>query len=250
MDLFAREQQIYEAVIAELKGADKDTVFDFCKYKRIVDEYGKLLKQFQQYRQITGESERKALFLPPEKLEVSISAHYDVLTGVFSKKYLQENMERVLGTMGRKNDILSLVKVDIDHFKNYNDIYGYTAGDECIRGVADTLKSCLFRAQDFVARYSGEEFMAILPHTPEEGSRLVAERMLEGVRNLKIPHLGNKGVGFVTVSIGLVASKRTPGELTIDDFFKSADQALAEAQSLGRNQYSFVELTDSAEDGK
>ncbi|MCL2455975.1 MAG: GGDEF domain-containing protein [Defluviitaleaceae bacterium] len=245
MDLFAREQQVYKTAVAELRSADT-TSPSTAKFAKITEEYGKLLKQFQQYRQMTGESERKKEFIIPERIETISDSHYDMLTGVFNRKYLQDNMERVLSTMGRQGDILSLIKIDIDNLNQYNDIYGHNAGDECIRYVAKTLKSCLFRAQDFVARSAGEEFMAVLPHTPEDGSRLVAERMLEEVRALKIPHSENDISNYVTVSIGLVTSSKNPGDQSPDDFFNRAEEALALAKSGGRNKYSFLELSDLA----
>jgi diguanylate cyclase (GGDEF)-like protein len=243
MDIFAREQQVYDTAIADLRGVSGSTL-ETAKYKKIIDEYGKLLKQFKQYRQMTEETAAPSgRFAVSDVSEVIKTVHYDVLTGIYNEKYLRDRIERVLGTMGRQSDTLSLIKIDIDYFSSYNDVYGHSAGDECIRYIAEILKSCLFRGQDFVARSGGEEFAAILPHTPEDGARLVADRMLEEVRAMKIPHSGSSISDYVTVSIGLVTSDKSPGGWSPEDFFKRADEALDNAKSRGRNQYAFLGLS-------
>ncbi|MCL1862374.1 MAG: GGDEF domain-containing protein [Defluviitaleaceae bacterium] len=180
-----------------------------------------------------------------DKHEILSKVHFDVLTGIFNKRYLHENMDRVLGSMGREGDKLSVIQVDIDYFKQYNDTYGHNAGDECLRFVADVLKTCLFRGQDFIARCGGEEFMAILPYTPEDGARLVADRMIEEVRRLKIPHAANSVADYVTVSIGLVSGERNPTGWSASDFFRRVDEALFQAKNRGRNQYAYLGLTSN-----
>ena len=243
MDLFTREQQVYDAAVAILLGAEEGSTLDVYFYGKLVEEYGKLLKQFRQYRHMTGISERSANFLDTEKHEILSKAHFDVLTGIFNKRYLNENLDRTLATMGRVGDVLSVLLVDIDYFKQYNDLYGHNAGDDCLRSVAETLKSCLFRGQDFVARYGGEEFMAILPHTPEQGARLVADRMLEEVRRLQIPHGGSVAADHVTVSVGLVTGSKNASGWVPSDFFKRVDEALFQAKNHGRNQYAYLGLS-------
>jgi diguanylate cyclase (GGDEF)-like protein len=245
MDLFAREQQVYDDAVAHLLNSDEDAPIELPRYGKLIEEYGKLLKQFKQYRHMTGAAERAANHMDTEKHEVLSKIHYDVLTGIFNKRYLHENMDRVLGTMGRQGDMLSVIQVDIDFFKQYNDIYGHNMGDECLRHVAEVLKSCLFRGQDFLARYGGEEFMAILPYTPEDGARLVADRMIEEIRRLKIPHTGSTVSDYITVSIGLVTGERNPGGWVPGDFFRRVDEALFQAKNRGRNQYAYLGLTCS-----
>jgi diguanylate cyclase (GGDEF)-like protein len=242
MDLFSREQLIYEEAVAMLLAAEDESSVEISQHGKLVDEYGKLLKQFKQYRYMTSASEREVLHFNTDKNDALNKTHYDVLTGIFNKRYLEENMDRVLGTMGRMGDMLSVIKVDIDFFKQYNEVYGHNAGDECIRHVADVLKTCLFRSQDFVVRYGGEEFIAILPYTPEDGSRLVADRMIEEIRNLKIPHSGSTVSDYITVSIGLVTGERNPGGWMPNDFFRRVDEALFQAKNRGRNQYAYLGL--------
>ena len=243
MDLFAREQQFYDDSVAMLLGLEDNSFLEISHYGKMVEEYGKLLKQFKQYRYMTGAKDREVNHMDTEKHETLSKVHYDILTGIYNKRYLLENMDRVLGTMGRMGDMLSIIKVDVDFFKQYNDVYGHNAGDECLRHVADVLKACLFRSQDFVVRYGGEEFMAILPYTPEDGARLVADRMLDGIRNLKIPHSGSAVADHVTISIGLVTGERNPGGWMQNDFFCRVDEALFQAKNRGRNQYAYFGLT-------
>jgi diguanylate cyclase (GGDEF)-like protein len=242
MDVFAREQKVYDAASATLSALKNEASVEISHFAKLTEEYGTLLKQFKQYRSMTGSAERTAKNTEAEKQEILSKVHFDVLTGIFNKRYLQENMVRVLGTMGRQGDMLSVIQVDIDFFKQYNEAYGHNAGDECLRHVAEVLKSCLFRSQDFVARYGGEEFVAILPHTPEDGARLVADRMLEEIHGLKIPHAGSTVADYITVSIGIVTGERNPGGWSSNDFFHRVDEALSQAKTRGRNQYAYLSL--------
>jgi len=243
MDLLAREQQVYDDAVSTLLAQEEGSLIEVSHYGKLIEEYGKLLKQFKQYRYMTGAAGRTSNYMDTEKHEMLSKVHYDVLTGIYNKRYLHDNIDRVLSSMGRQGDLLSIIQIDIDFFKQYNDMYGHSAGDECLRLVAETLKSCLFRGQDFVARYGGEEFMAILPHTPEDGARLVADRMLEEVRRLKIPHGGSAIAGCVTVSIGLVTGERNAGGWAPHDFFRRVEEAIFQAKNRGRNQYAYLGLT-------
>ena len=239
MDLFTREQKIYDVALATLLSMKNEPI-EHAKYAKLVKEYGKLLKQFKQYRIKTssGELSKKDF----DKKKTISKTQYDVLTGIFSKRFLHENLERHLSAMSRVGDLISILLMDIDFFKQYNEIYGHGAGDNCLRTIAETLKSCLYREQDFVARYGGEEFMAILPHVPEYGAKLVAERMLDKVRKLKIPHTGSLVADHVTISIGLVTGSENIDGWMPSDFIKQIDEALFKAKSNGHNQYAHLAL--------
>jgi diguanylate cyclase (GGDEF)-like protein len=131
--------------------------------------------------------------------------------------------------------------IDIDYFKKYNDTYGHDAGDRCLREVASALSQCVMRDEDFIARYGGEEFVAVLPNTDKDGVQLIAEKMLEKVRELNIPHEINGIENYVTVSIGgttgIVNSLQHES-----DYIKLADKALYESKKNGRNRYTFLIL--------
>jgi diguanylate cyclase (GGDEF)-like protein len=137
--------------------------------------------------------------------------------------------------------MLSVMMIDIDSFKKYNDTYGHMAGDECLKTTADILSASLLRPDDFVARYGGEEFIAVMPGVDETGARTVAERMLENIQKRNIPHENSDAAECVTLSIGVTTGKveRTH---TADDFIKRADEMLYKSKQDGRNRYTFGEL--------
>ncbi len=158
----------------------------------------------------------------------------DGLTGLFNRRYFDANLVKEWKQALRTHTPLSLLIVDIDHFKGYNDRYGHLEGDECLRKVAQALYEALLRPIDIVARYGGEEFTAILPDTDREGAELVARRMMEQVERLDIPHSGGAVTGRVTVSIG--ATTLVPsGRLSANTLLEYADKALHEAKEAGRN---------------
>lgn len=130
---------------------------------------------------------------------------------------------------------LSLIIVDVDYFKNYNDIYGHLAGDSCLQKIAHTIRDSLRRAGNFVARYGGEEFTIILPDTNAEGAYLFAESLREKIENLNIEHKDSKVGKNVTVSLG-VSTTVPKKDSTQDELISMADEALYKAKDGGRNR--------------
>ncbi|MCL2844655.1 MAG: sensor domain-containing diguanylate cyclase [Chitinivibrionia bacterium] len=165
----------------------------------------------------------------------------DALTGIYNRRFLETNMERVIKSLSRGDNELSLLFIDIDFFKKYNDTYGHQKGDECLKSVAKALTETLSRTDDFVARYGGEEFVVVLPHTDEDGAKTVAQTMIEQVRNLNITHEKNEPVGFVSISIGITTGKVSHTH-NGDNYIKLADEALYKSKENGRNQYTFEAL--------
>jgi diguanylate cyclase (GGDEF)-like protein len=243
MDVFTREQQVYDASVGVLLGTEEGGKLELTVYGKLVEEYGKLLKQFKQYRFMTSKAEQNIAAREASEDDLLSGVHFDVLTGIFNKRYLHENLERTLMNMGRVGDMLSIILVDVDCFKVYNDIYGPDASDDALRSIADTLKGCIFRGQDFVARYGGDEFVAVLPHTPEQGARLVADRILEGVRRLSLPNNGSTVSEIITVSVGLVTGTRNPNRWLPQDFYSRMEEAVALAKDHGRNKYVYLGLS-------
>jgi diguanylate cyclase (GGDEF)-like protein len=167
--------------------------------------------------------------------------YYDPLTGIYNRRYFVENMEILMHTLSRSGSQLSLLMVDVDFFKKYNDIYGHIQGDECLKSIAEIIHSNTTRKDDFVARYGGEEFVIVLPNTDSFGARVIAERMIDDIRNHNIPHIGNDDEKHVTISIGIVTGiPKTP--LSIQDFVRRADDMMYESKRNGRNRYSFTEI--------
>jgi diguanylate cyclase (GGDEF)-like protein len=178
------------------------------------------------------------------ELESEISKmYYDSLTGIYNRRYFDEHIGRLINTLSRANGVLSVMMADIDHFKKYNDTYGHIKGDECLRIIAETLHNGTSRKDDFVARYGGEEFIIILPNTDENGARLIAERLIENVRNKNIPHEGSGSTQYVTISIG-VTSGTVEQTLTGEDVINRADAMLYESKRCGRNKYTFASFQE------
>ena len=237
MDTFSKEQEILDAAKKNLQNSKDGSPFEISLYEELIEEYGSLLHQLKKYK--SGKNVKRNYTKDGDLLN---KVEFDMLTGLYSKKYLHENLEIILDKMVHKGDALSLIKIDIDFFRSYNDIYGSNAGDDCLRYLADVLKACLFRGNDFIVRYAGEEFMAVLPTTSEEGAKLVADRMLEEIYHLKIPHTGNTISGYLTVSMGIVTCDEKLPEHSSDDFFSRADEALIRARNRGRSQYAHISL--------
>lgn len=158
----------------------------------------------------------------------------DGLTKVANRRAFDERMELEWKTAARHGAPISLIMIDIDAFKPYNDTYGHQAGDNCIRQVAQVLEKSVLRGTDFVARYGGEEFSMILPATDIRGAITVAERVRHHVEILKLPHKKSQVCGYVTVSCG-VACCIPDKKDSYKDFIEAADKALYLSKNKGRN---------------
>jgi diguanylate cyclase (GGDEF)-like protein len=172
-------------------------------------------------------------------------AFIDGLTGIANRRQFDQQLEKEWSRMMRQNAPLSLLIIDIDHFKTFNDQYGHGAGDDCLRLVARTIAGIIKRPGDLAARYGGEEFVVILPGTDEMGAHSVAESMRSAVDKLVIPHAGSPLTDHVTISIG-AASHIPQRQGNYQDLINSADRALYRAKSAGRNQI-FVEPSSNGE---
>jgi diguanylate cyclase (GGDEF)-like protein len=166
---------------------------------------------------------------------------YDPLTGIYNRRYFDENLSRLIKVLSRSEGTLSLMMIDIDFFKLYNDTYGHSEGDNCLKIVAKTLSKAIIRSDDFVARYGGEEFAAVLPNTDEKGARLIAGKLLEKIRNCKVQHEKSSVAGYVTISIGITTGTVNHKQ-SAEDYIKRADEMLYASKQSGRNKYSFATL--------
>lgn len=164
----------------------------------------------------------------------------DGLTSLGNRRCFDKTLEAEWHRGQRSGEILSVVMIDIDHFKLYNDTYGHQEGDICLKRVASALRSTLMRQCDTISRYGGEEFVAILPNTDSDGAVQVGERMLAAVSSLNISHSSSLTKDHVTVSIGV--SSIIPSSGSIPEFLiKSVDQALYNSKDSGRNRISVTE---------
>jgi diguanylate cyclase (GGDEF)-like protein len=174
--------------------------------------------------------------LQQANLELDRLSNTDYLTGLFNRRYFEEALDREWKRSIRENTPLTLVMLDIDYFKQYNDHYGHIEGDYCLQQVARMITESAKRPADVVARYGGEEFVILLPNTDEK-ALLVAERSRDLVESLCLPHSESKVSQFVTISVG-VATLRPAAHLSSRALTKAADQALYKAKADGRNRVS------------
>ena len=170
-------------------------------------------------------------------------ANYDALTGIYNRRFMENNIQHFMEFLSRSNGLMSVLMVDVDYFKLYNDTYGHDQGDVCLTAIAQTFAKTVPRTNDFVARYGGEEFIAILPNTGESGARLIAEKLLENIKALSIPHAKNTVADCVTVSVGLT-SGRVSYSQSWEEYVKRADEALYMSKKNGRNQFTYLKLTE------
>lgn len=162
-------------------------------------------------------------------------AALDGLTGVPNRRHLDKFLEAEWKRGMRNSSPLSMIMVDVDHFKLYNDHFGHGTGDDCLKQVAEALASSLVRPGDMVARYGGEEFAAVLSETDNEGAFNVAERIRSMVEALAIPHSLSVTANHVTVSLGcatMIPSSDTNWMVLLD----AADKMLYQAKCEGRNR--------------
>jgi len=168
-------------------------------------------------------------------------ANVDALTGIYNRRFMENNLEHIMAMLSRSNGLLSVLMLDIDFFKKYNDAFGHDKGDECLRSIALTLSESITRVSDFSARYGGEEFIAVLINTDEAGTHVVAERLLENIIALNIPHPGNSASPYVTVSIGGTSGRVVYGQKW-EEYVKRADDALYMSKRDGRNRFTYLEM--------
>ena len=159
----------------------------------------------------------------------------DSLTGIPNRRSFSERILVEYARSRREKYPLSLIMADIDHFKPFNDSYGHSNGDACLKTVASEIQRVLKRPSDFCARYGGEEFVVILPHTEQPGAREVAEEIRTRIQSLKILHNNSLPPATVTLSLG-VATMDAQTPCYYEDLIDAADQALYLAKQGGRNR--------------
>jgi diguanylate cyclase (GGDEF)-like protein/PAS domain S-box-containing protein len=173
--------------------------------------------------------------LASEYRQLSEVASLDELTGIANRRTFNQIMEKEARRHKRSTQNLALLLLDVDYFKQFNDLYGHLRGDTCLQAIATTLKQALRRDADLVARFGGEEFVILLPMTEIEGAEIIARKIIEAVIALGIPHSGSP-YGVVTVSIGVTCGS-TGVPLDQIALLAQADRALYQAKNGGRNRY-------------
>jgi diguanylate cyclase (GGDEF)-like protein len=181
----------------------------------------------------------------------------DTLTGIANRRAFEEALDQEWRRMMRHEIALSLLMIDVDCFKRFNDTYGHVAGDQCLRAVAQTLAGRTRRAGEMAARYGGEEFAVLLPHCDIEEARKLAVLICESVGALRIPHEGSAAAPYVTVSIGVASIGEVPHSAAALSregaasagatvLIETADAALYRAKTSGRNRAVVAGMDDAA----
>jgi diguanylate cyclase (GGDEF)-like protein len=185
------------------------------------------------------ENEKKLLVMNETLQRLSF---LDGLTGIPNRRYFDQLLDQEFRRAARGKRWLSMIMMDIDYFKNYNDTYGHQQGDTCLKGLARIFRQALMRPADFVARYGGEEFAAVLPDTDIQGAMILAENIQARLAEAKIVHESSEASDRVTVSLGVGSwipdPSAKPSDLIID-----VDKALYRAKGDGRNR---IRRTDEA----
>ncbi|KAB0494521.1 diguanylate cyclase (GGDEF) domain-containing protein [Pseudomonas vancouverensis] len=195
------------------------------------------------YQVRVGEQVEKDLRRAQEALE--LIATHDSLTGLANRRLFERALDIEFGRGARQVSPLSLIMLDIDYFKRYNDTYGHVVGDHCLAEVARALKSCCHRKADLAVRYGGEEFAVLLPDTDIHGAMTIAEQIRRSVIDKNISHSGSPN-GYVTVSLGCYSFVPS-GRDSMDVFIQRADAALYQAKHSGRNRVASLSTESSVE---
>jgi two-component system chemotaxis family response regulator WspR len=177
-----------------------------------------------------------------KNFELMQQSTIDGLTGVGNRRALDAVIERTWLSSIRSHTDISLIMIDVDHFKLFNDYYGHIAGDDCLKSIAHALTDELPRATDFIARYGGEEFVVILSATNLLGAKVVAERLCKKILRLKIANKKSPVTKFVSISAGVssVIPDRKMSQLKL---IEQADSALYKAKESGRNQVAVSQMS-------
>ena len=218
--------------LAELDDAAISTVVNEVK-PFIVDEESKQIKTLRALHRLVETSAKE---IETANQQLAEMAHKDGLTGISNRRYFDQKLLDELKRAKRSRTPLSLILLDVDHFKLYNDTYGHVEGDCCLRIVASMLEKVPERASDFVARYGGEEFVCILPDTNFAGAMLLAEKIRQNIVELAIPHATSKVSNHLTVSVGVHTVNNITEKITPEVLFIMCDKQLYAAKEQGRNR--------------
>ncbi|WEM45579.1 diguanylate cyclase (plasmid) [Photobacterium sp. DA100] len=182
----------------------------------------------------------KSLEQANEKLSQQVNE--DGLTKLANRRYLDTKLTEFISWHGRNNFPLTLIMLDVDHFKLFNDHYGHIEGDRCLQMVATELKKSFSRAGELAARYGGEEFVVALSNCDKTRAVRECERLKQCIQKLEIPHSKSTTADIVTVSQGMVSWVPT-GLETVDNMYQIVDRVLYKAKEQGRNRFVAAEFT-------
>ena len=188
---------------------------------------------------------RNHLELKQARDKLGLMAATDGLTGLANRRHFDSRLAVEFNRLCRSGGLLSVIMIDVDHFKAFNDAYGHVLGDDCLRRIADAIGRSLRRAGDLAARYGGEEFACILPDTDEPSALTIADAVHATIAALGIPHSGSATASHVTASVGLATMRCVVGRSPLDAV-AAADVQLYAAKAGGRNRISATSIAGEA----
>lgn len=230
------EDSVYEC---RLLGKDGRSHWFLVSARAILDDAG----QFEgSFAMLTDINERKEMELLLEETNRRLTelSNTDSLTGIANRRNFDDTLQREYSRLTRSKSKLSVILLDVDHFKEYNDCYGHVMGDECLRKIGRVLEQCINRAVDLAARYGGEEFACILPDTDITAAVKIAENIRQNIEDLKIEHIKSTVSRFVTASLG-VTTVEYASHISPEKIIAMADKLLYQAKVSGRNQIRYAE---------
>ncbi len=206
--------------------------------KPLLDAKGKAIGCVESFQEIT-KRKRAEEALAESNCKLEALSNTDGLTGIANRRRFDEVLAQEYARHARSGAELSLILLDIDLFKSFNDCYGHVAGDECLQQFAQVMADCVARPADLAARYGGEEFVCILPETDSSGAVAIAENIRRGIMSRAIPHKMSTVADCVTASLGVVTVQCTASGSVVD-IITQVDEQLYLAKSSGRNRVKFI----------
>jgi len=204
--------------------------------ERVKTRTAQLNQANEQLSQEIEDRKQAEAALEQANVELNRLMMLDGLTGIANRRCFDQYINKQWLSLNQQQQPLSLIMIDVDYFKRYNDHYGHQEGDNCLQQVAIALSKTVKRPEDLVARYGGEEFAVILPNTNAEGAKAIAENIIQAMKDLALPHAASGVSEFVSVSLGgatmIPESDKSPLVL-----IKTADQGLYEAKAQGRDRF-------------
>ncbi|NLY42557.1 MAG: diguanylate cyclase [Clostridiaceae bacterium] len=214
--------------------------------KAILDEYGRFEGSFAMLTDINERKEME-LLLEESNRQLKELSNKDSLTGIANRRCFDATLEHEYSRFRRSNSKLSIILLDIDNFKEYNDCYGHVMGDDCLRQIGRVLTCCINRSVDLTARYGGEEFACILPDTDIHTAVKIAEDIRQKIQELKIEHKKSSVLEYVTASFGVTTVRYSP-ESSLEEIIAMADKLLYKAKVSGRNRIEYAEWKGNERD--
>lgn len=219
--------------------ADVPVIFTTGLTDREAEERGLLLGAIDYVRKpidpvILSARVRNHIEMKQMRDQLAEMAVTDALTGLSNRRHLEKMLDIETARLARSGEWLSVIMIDIDFFKSFNDTYGHVAGDRCIAMVASALNRAARRASDLTARYGGEEFACVLPNTDHAAAMKVAQDIRTQVQALAIPHMASSINPHVTVSVGVASARCFPG-MSATQWIENADRQLYLSKAGGRD---------------